>query len=66
MKQEIASVCWDMGNKQQSTMKEILYHTNEFGLYFTNGRKLVKCFKQEVQTGLCFRKIALVPCEELI
>lgn len=40
-----------MSNKQESTMKEIFYHTYEFGLYFTNGRKLVKCFKQEVQTG---------------
>lgn len=40
-----------MSNKQESTVKEIFYHTNEFGLYFTNGRKLVKCFKQEVQTG---------------
>lgn len=37
-----------MSNKQESTTKEIFYLTNEFGLYFTNGKKLVKCFKLEV------------------
>lgn len=40
-----------MSNKQASTKKEIFYLANEFGLYLTNGERLVKCCKQEIQTG---------------